>query len=44
MIHATANPSMILWDGQSAMGLFMQAKRAVDRHKAVAQKPAAQTA
>ena len=44
MIDAAANPSMILWDGQSAMGLLMQSKRAVDRHKAVAQKPFGQAA
>lgn len=31
MIYAAANPSLILRNGQSAMGLLMQSKRAVDR-------------
>ena len=42
MIHAAADPLPALRDGQGSIGLFMLPKRASERHKAVAQKPAAQ--
>ena len=42
MIHGAANPLMILRDRQIATGLLMLPERAMNRHKAVAQKLVAQ--
>ncbi len=44
MVHAATNPPVPLGNPEAAARVFMLAKRALDRHKAVAHKSVAQAA